>query len=157
MRRGFRTSMIIISIIVIVIDRWSKLFFLHYLSARETLPIIPGFLHFTLTKNPGVTFGLFPGNTWIPSLITIAALIFGIWWYVFKADDILTKFILSLIIGGGAGNLIDRLQYGYVIDFIDVRGIWPFIFNFADSCVVVGFSLLILKVILEEKRRAKNA
>ncbi len=149
--------MILISIVIILIDRWTKLFFVHYLSTRETLPIIPGFLHFTLTKNTGVTFGLFPGKTLISLIITIFALIFGLWWYVFKSEDNFTKFAIALIIGGGAGNLIDRLQYGYVIDFIDVRGIWPFIFNFADSCIVIGFSLLIIKIFLEEKRKAKNA
>ncbi len=149
--------MILISIVIILIDRWTKLFFAHYLSTRVTLPIIPGFLHFTLTKNTGVTFGLFPGKTLISLIITTCALIFGLWWYVFKAEDRFTKLALALIIGGGAGNLIDRLQYGYVIDFIDVRGIWPFIFNFADCCIVIGFSLLIVKIFLEEKRKAKNA
>ncbi len=148
--------MILVSIVVILLDRWSKLFFLHYLSTRESLPIIPGFLHFTLIKNPGVTFGLFPGKIAISLIITIGALIFGIWWYVFKAEDRFTKFVLSLIIGGGAGNLIDRLQYGYVIDFIDVRGIWPFIFNIADSCIVIGFFLLVIKIFIEEKRKMRH-
>ncbi len=148
--------MIFISILIILIDRWTKLFFYHLLSTRETLPIIPGFLHFTLTKNPGITFGLLQGKTFIVTLIPAITIIFGIWWYVFKAEDRFTRFIISLIIGGGAGNLIDRLQYGYVIDFIDVRGVWPFIFNFADMCVVIGFSLLILKLLIEEKKGTKK-
>ena len=148
--------MILISILVILIDRWTKLFFYKFLSTRGTLPIIPGFLHFTLTKNSGITFGLLQGKTFIVTLIPTITIIFGIWWYVFKAEDRFTRFAISLIIGGGAGNLIDRIQYGYVIDFIDVRGIWPFIFNFADMCVVIGFSLLILKILIEERKGMKK-
>lgn len=148
--------MIFVSLIVIAIDRWSKLFFLHYLSSRHTLPIIPGFLHFTLTKNSGVTFGLFQGKTIISILITGFALIFALWWYIYKTKDNLTRFALSLIIGGGIGNLIDRVRYGHVIDFIDFRGIWPFIFNFADTCIVIGFSLIVLKILVEEKKGVKN-
>jgi signal peptidase II len=72
-------------------------------------------------------------------------------------DNRLLRCALALIVGGGIGNMIDRIALGYVIDFIDFCGIWAYVFNGADSAVCIGAGLMILYVILEIIRESKTA
>lgn len=128
---------------IIVIDRLTKLFFMQSLSAGQTIPVIKGFLYFTLVYNRGAAFGILKNQ--IPFFIlTTAIAIFFILFYLKKSSS-LEKAALGLILAGAIGNLIDRIFFGCVIDFIDVHiepvFYWP-VFNVADSAITVGACIL---------------
>ena len=125
---------------VLVADQATKWFALEFLSSVSTVPVIPGVFHLTLVRNSGVAFGLFQGyGLWI-TLGTLAVLA-GLFRATLRpGGSQWALFCLALILGGAIGNLMDRMRFGGVIDFLDFR-IWP-VFNLADSCITVGAALL---------------
>ncbi|MBN1869985.1 MAG: signal peptidase II [Candidatus Omnitrophica bacterium] len=133
---------------VVIIDRVTKLFFSELLGYRESLPVIRNILHMTLVHNTGIAFGFFKDQGIVFIVIPIIAiflLIFNIYYYRQNNEALSRVYILafSLILGGAIGNLIDRIVYGYVIDFIDLR-VWP-VFNVADSAITIGAILIAVK------------
>ncbi len=142
----------IMVVIVLAIDRITKLWIVSKMGLAETIPVINGFFHITYIKNSGAAFGMLANRQWIFILITILVLI-AIFYMVVKLpkEDALLAAIFGLITGGALGNLIDRIQTGLVIDFLDFRGIWPYIFNVADSAVVVGVCLLTWQILKSDK------
>ena len=116
---------------------------LRYLSDVPTLPIISGIFHLTLVVNSGVAFGLFRGYGLVVTLATVF-LLGGIFWTTLRGQTSANRKLLflafGLMLGGAAGNLLDRLRYGGVVDFLDFR-IWP-VFNLADSCITIGAALM---------------
>ena len=102
-------------------------------------------------SNTGVAFGMLQGMN--PVFIGLAVLVsFGIVYYYPKIEkkDWMIKLALMMELGGAVGNLVDRIKYGYVIDFISV-GTFP-VWNIADACITVGVIILLLGVWLQEKR-----
>ena len=126
---------------VIFIDRITKIFFSKLLSYGESLPVIHNVFHMTLVHNTGIAFGLFKDQGAVFVVVPVIAvilLIVNIYYYQ-QNDQVLSRTYIvafSLILAGAIGNLIDRMQYGYVIDFIDFR-VWP-VFNIADSAITIG-------------------
>ncbi len=143
-RKRLRLSLIVATIVV-ALDQLSKLWIRDNLVPGESLPEI-GFLRLTYVVNTGSAFGLFANQTFLLIVITIVSLtsILLFLRYLSSASA-LTNASLGLILGGAVGNLIDRLHFGYVIDFIDIRlwgGLhWP-AFNVADAAIVVGIFTL---------------
>ena len=140
-------SLITVSMIVLT-DRISKSFFSDILDVGESLPIIHNFLHMTLVHNTGIAFGFFKDQGVvfiIIPMIAIVLLMFNTYYYRQNNKQLSRSYILafSLILGGAIGNLIDRIFYGYVIDFIDLR-VWP-VFNIADSAVTIGAIIIVFK------------
>lgn len=140
--------------LVIFLDRVTKNFFLSFLSLHESLPVIRNVLHMTLVHNTGIAFGLFKDQGVVFIIVPIIALIllvYNVYYYKRFEDQISEMYIIgfSLILGGAIGNLIDRVVYGYVIDFIDLQ-IWP-VFNLADSAITVGAVIIAIKCILLTK------
>jgi len=139
---------IITTFSIILFDRITKMVFSDLLQFGESLPVITNILHITLVHNTGIAFGFFKdrGITFIIiPVVAIFLLIFNIYYYR-KNEKALSRvyiFAFSLILGGAIGNLIDRIVYGYVIDFIDFR-VWP-VFNIADSAITVGAILIAWK------------
>jgi len=137
-----------VTLSIIFADRITKLFFTNLLSYGESLPIIRNVLHMTLVHNTGIAFGFFKDQGIVFILIPIIAvflLVFNIYYYR-QNNEVLSRIYIasfSLILGGAIGNLIDRIMYGYVIDFIDFR-VWP-VFNIADSAITVGAIMIALK------------
>ncbi len=134
---------------VVLIDRFSKIFFSHLLDLNESLILFKNFLHFTLVHNTGIAFGLFKDCGFIFIIIPLvltALLIYNVYYYRYS-EQLSRIYILafSLILGGAIGNLIDRIALGYVVDFIDFR-IWP-VFNIADSAITIGAAIILLKCI----------
>jgi len=134
---------------IVALDRISKLFFLNLLLFGESIPVIRNVFHFTLVHNTGIAFGLFK-NQGVFFLIVSLVAIFVFGWLLYSQSKRQTlsrasNIAFSLIIGGAVGNFIDRLQFGFVIDFIDFR-IWP-VFNIADSAITVGAIILIITCI----------
>ena len=135
---------------VIALDQISKLLVLAYLYEGE-VAIIKNVLHFTYVENRGMAFGLLADRRWIflvASVIGIALVAL----YLFKfTKRPLSQVALSLIVGGGIGNMIDRVRLGFVVDFIDFCAFdfWVWVFNVADAAVCVGAALFVLDLILE--------
>jgi signal peptidase II len=151
----------VIAIVTIVLDQISKAWIL------ATLGTLPGAsqpvfgpLYLTLVHNQGMSFGLFRGSELSRWLLTIfsGAVVVGLAIWARKAVRPLMAGGLGLIIGGAFGNnLIDRIRYGYVVDFIDVsRMHFPWVFNVADSAITVGVCLLLLDSFLSEEKELAN-
>jgi len=136
--------------LVIILDQATKWFMVSWLSLHETFTVIP-FFNLTMAHNPGAAFSfLAHADGWqrwffigLASIVSVALLI---WLKKLKPHAKLEAMSIAMILGGALGNLIDRLYYGYVIDFLDVyHGAyhWP-AFNIADATIVIGAALLII-------------
>ncbi|MBQ2773368.1 MAG: signal peptidase II [Clostridia bacterium] len=135
---------------VILVDQISKILVLAYLY-EEQIDLIEGVLRFTYVENRGMAFGLLADHRWIfliCSVVGIGLIAFYLFRYVHRN---LSRVSLALIIGGGIGNMIDRLRLGFVVDFIDFCAFdfWVWVFNVADATVCVGAALFVLDLILE--------
>ena len=139
-----------LTLLIIILDQLSKSAAVQWLTLNQALPVMPG-INLTLVHNPGAAFSfLSEAGGWqryffivLTSVISVALLV---WLTRLPSGRALLAGALALVIGGAAGNLWDRLQYGYVIDFIDVyydKWSWP-VFNIADSAITLGAALLIL-------------
>ena len=142
----------------IAIDQITKLLSVKYLSKIDTKPLIDGVLHLTYVENDGAAFGMLDNARWVfisVSTVAIIAMLFVLFSGYVQNNKFYT-ISLSLIISGGIGNMIDRLAYGYVVDFIDFRLINFAVFNGADSFVCVGAGILILGLVLDIIKEQKN-
>ena len=141
---------------VLAIDRLCKLAALRFLAPYGAKEAIPGLLSWAFVKNTGAAFGMMAGSILLPLLT--AALIAALLICLLRSPkmDGLCRCGLWLIIGGGLGNLYDRLAYGYVIDFIRLDFINFPVFNPADICVCAGAALAALSVLISETRGKKN-
>lgn len=133
----------IISIIIFSIDRVLKLFIFRNFSEGSSFPVFKNILYITPVRNNGVAFGLFKEFS-LPILVAVSLLasLFIVYMiFVKKPKSRLLLLALFLILSGAVGNLTDRITYGYVLDFIDLR-IWP-VFNVADSAITIGAFLIL--------------
>lgn len=146
---------------VIALDQLSKVLVCALLYG-EQVAIIPGILRFSYVENTGMAFGMLSDHRWIfmvLSVIGIAAVGVYLWFYV---KTKIGRTALALIIGGGIGNMIDRIFRGFVVDFIDfcaVPRLWGWVFNIADAAVCIGAALFIfdlLRDLINEVRTAKE-
>ena len=140
------TLSLIIAVAVIVLDQITKYLARTHIGAYESIELLP-MLNLVNVQNRGAAFGMFRsfGNIFFIS-ISIAALIFMAWVIVKGKED---HRIFALLAGGAAGNLIDRLTLGYVVDFVDVAVSghhWP-AFNVADSALSVGMVFMALSIL----------
>lgn len=146
--------------ILLVIDQISKYLIFSKLAEGDTIPIISNFFHITYVQNRGVAFGVMQGKLSIINIVSFAAVSFMIY-YVIKSQKKNSKIeniAWIFIIAGAFGNIIDRLTRGFVVDMIDFRGIWSYIFNFADVYINIGVILMIINSFAEEriKKRGGN-
>jgi signal peptidase II len=144
------------ALLIIVVDQLTKAWVLSGLDLREMrqVPVWPPVFNFTWVENRGVSFGLFGDGSarWLLSgFSVIVAGILG--WWALKADRRLLVSAIGLIMGGAIGNVIDRIRFGFVVDFLDFSGtgFFPWVFNVADSAITVGVILLILDSVLSER------
>ncbi len=126
---------------VFAADQFSKWLVLTRMTPGEEVPVIPGAFHITSSRNPGAAFGILQGQTFFFLAITVL-LLAGIVFYARRLGSAspLLRLGLGLAAGGAAGNLVDRLRFGTVVDFLDF-GVWP-VFNLADVAIVAGAFLL---------------
>lgn len=144
------------AILVVVLDQLTKAWILSGLDLHEVgrVEVLPPILNFTWVENRGVSFGLFGDGSarWMLSLFSIVvAGVLG--WWALRADRRLLISAIGLVMGGAIGNVIDRIRFGFVVDFIDFSGtrVFPWVFNVADSAITVGVLLLILDSVLSER------
>jgi len=150
----FKKKMFLIGIIaaIVALDQWSKWKIKTSYDLYHSEPIIQDFFHFTYVTNDGMAFGLsFPGGKQVLLFVTLA-LTGVIIWMLWKEKNShnLIRYGLSFILAGAIGNMIDRVLYGKVVDFLDIMvgDFHWYIFNVADSAVTTGMILFILHTIL---------
>lgn len=136
----------IISFIILLIDLVSKRLVINLLIENESIKVIDGFFSLTYVKNTGIAFSMIEGYVW---LIVIATIIILFMLFKYIKDGINSNSELvsyGFIMGGAIGNLIDRIFYGYVVDFFDftIFNYQAPIFNVADIFIVVGVFMLII-------------
>lgn len=148
-----------IALIMIAFDQLTKWLVLKNMELGESIPILEGFLYLTSHRNRGAAWGILEGQMWFFYVITVVVII-GIIYYMKKGvkEGSLFRWSLALMLGGAIGNFIDRLFRKEVVDFIHT---YPFgynfpIFNIADSSLVIGVALLIIHMLLEEKKEKEK-
>lgn len=140
----------LVSFLVVIMDQLTKYIARATIPPFESIQVLP-FLHLVSVRNTGAAFGMFKvfGNT-IFVIISLAAIVFVLFLLLRGMED---KLALALILGGAIGNLIDRVAYSHVTDFIDVfagRFHWP-AFNIADSALTIGILLMIVRAFFQTK------
>jgi signal peptidase II len=154
-KNSARTMYLLIALIVVLLDRWTKQLVAQHIALYSHIQIIPGFFRLTHTENTGAAFSLFADSTapWKSALLigfsVIALAVVSVLLWKNNHAHIVTGIGLSLIMGGAVGNLWDRVARGRVIDFLLFyvkRYQWP-VFNLADSAIVVGAGLLVLEIL----------
>ena len=133
-----------IAALIVFIDQLIKYFVALYLPHAVTVTAVPYILDLTYVENRGVAFGMFKDMRWI--FVVFTAIIILVLLYIIIFKGIKSKLFLvssALIIGGGIGNLIDRIFYGYVIDYLQLSFFSP-VCNFADYAITVGTILLVI-------------
>lgn len=143
MDNGLRPKILLAAALVFAADRLTKYFAIKCMALGESVKVIPGIFHITLVFNDGAAFGLLRNCAafFIAfSLIVIVLIVLVL--YRSRRLEIAQAVSIALVFGGAAGNLVDRIKFGYVIDFLDFR-VWP-VFNIADSAITIGVSLMII-------------
>jgi signal peptidase II len=150
-----RIVVLIISALVVVLDRITKHIVAVQLPNGQAHTVIPGIFRITDVHNTGAAFSMFAENAspetvrniLIAFSVIAVIILFGMLWRVGRHLTV-TSVALALILGGAFGNLYDRVRYHYVIDFLEVHIVryhWPD-FNVADSCIVIGACLLLIEI-----------
>ena len=149
-RSSLRFVSLGMAVILLILDQYFKQLAIIHLKDKPSKLVIPKVLQFTYVENRGAAFGIFQGRRLL--LVILVGVILAVMIYILLSGKIKNNFITlaaSGIIAGGIGNLIDRMVYGYVIDFIDVTPLFSFpVFNFADCCVVVCSILILLYIFI---------
>jgi len=149
-------SALFVVLAVLIVDQLTKFIVLKNFLFGGSLPVIENIFHISLVFNRGFAFGIFSekaGLSWIWIYCLAITIIIFILFYrkpfgrgkTLQAEQI----FLALILGGAIGNLIDRIRFGHVVDFLDFR-VWP-VFNIADSAITVGTILLVLQILKAKK------
>ena len=136
---------------IIALDQFTKSRVVATMRLGESIPVVPDFIHLTYITNPGAAFGILPNQRVFFLVMGLALLVLFAFFYPrLKKSDMLLKFGVICLVSGSTANLIDRVQTGEVVDFLDLR-IWP-IFNVADVAVVAGMFVMVYVIIfLDDK------
>jgi signal peptidase II len=164
--RGRRWLELWIAGLIVVVDQATKALILDRFHLGESATVIPGFFDLTLVHNTGAAFGFlnsvdFPFKSVVLVIVAVAALAtMGAYTTMLPPQQWIARLSLALILGGAAGNLVDRIRLGYVVDFVDLswKGGWHFwAFNVADSAITVGVTLMLLDLLGVGRRRVPRA
>ena len=160
MKKKYRI-LLIVFLVVIALDQSTKLMIQQTLPLHKTVEIIPGFFNLIHVRNTGGAFGIFGGEKGpvgsvlfvVASLIAVGILV--VLFLRVKEHEKMLTFSLALLLSGAIGNLLDRLSYGEVIDFLDFQVSlyhWP-AFNVADSAISIGIGLMALELLIKEQKK----
>ena len=144
---------VFIAAAVLILDQLTKMYVVWGMELSQSIPVIKNVLHITYVQNRGMAFGLFANNRMlfmIPTVVLIAVIVLAI--VKLKGKNKVLDTSLGLVLGGGVGNMIDRVARGYVVDFVDFCAFdfWQWVFNVADAAVVVGAFLFIIAVVTDK-------
>lgn len=145
--------------VALILDQFTKWWVLKTMVLGESIPVLGSFFRLTYIHNPGAVFGLMLGNPYVHLALACVALVvvcFLLW--RLPAEDRATAIGLALVLGGAIGNIIDRVRFGVVIDFLDFgfESVRWWVFNLADTWVSVGTGLLILSFAFTKKERVSE-
>ena len=145
-----------VGVLLAAIDQIIKYFVVTDLKPVGTVNVLGEVFRLTYVENPGVAFGMFAGKQWIFIILT-AVLLALIIFYMFKKRPKSKLFYITvaMIIGGGIGNLIDRVLYRYVVDYLSFS-FFPPVCNFADYCITIGVFLLAFYLLFLADRETKG-
>ena len=134
--------------LLVFVDQAVKYYISSTLLLGTSIPVFPGVFHITYICNPGAAFGILANQRMIFIVFSIILFFLIVFFYRRLRDgSCYLRYGTLLLAGGAFGNLIDRIRFGYVIDFFDLR-VWP-IFNIADIAICIGVGLLMYFVIFE--------
>lgn len=151
---------LIVGAVLVIIDQIIKYFVSAYLQPVGSVSVIDNLFSLTYVENKGVAFGMFSDMRWIFVALTSVLLAIIIFYMLKKRPKGKFFYICAaLIIGGGLGNLIDRIFYGYVIDYLSLS-FFPPVCNFADYCITAGTIMLVIYLlffsdVLDSSKKAK--
>jgi signal peptidase II len=160
--RDYRIPLLLLSALIVVADRLSKIWIVHHVKSGSGITVIPGVFRLTHVLNSGAAFSMF-ADSLSPELVRKSLLGFSVvavlivlamLWRAGRALSA-SSVALALILGGALGNLYDRARLFYVVDFLEVKIYhyhWPD-FNVADSCIVIGACLLLLEIFRAQPAR----
>ncbi|MBM3246056.1 MAG: signal peptidase II [Candidatus Omnitrophica bacterium] len=144
---------LILVVIILSLDQLTKIIAAKNLILNQSVPVIKDIFHFTLIHNRGAAFGILKNQLPLFIFTSLLAIIL-IYRSLRDAPHRLYRVSLGLILAGALGNLIDRLFFGYVVDFLDFR-VWP-VFNIADSAISIGAILLGYSILRKPKLQTTN-
>lgn len=141
----------------VALDQLTKWLAAAYLQGQPSFPIWQDVLHLTFAKNEGAAFGMLSDHRWVFMIFSSVAIVgLTVYLFRFRPKSRYVQITLAMIIGGGIGNMIDRIALGYVVDFIDFTLIDFAIFNVADSFVTVGAFMLMGYLVADTVREIKT-
>ena len=134
-----------IAIAVVVIDQLAKSWITATLDPGEGMTVLGDWLRFVHGQNSGILFGLLPQSAPIFAIVSLGVTGLIVYYHRRAGHGILVTIALGLLLGGAIGNLLDRLNHGYVVDFVDMGiGTWRFYtYNIADACITTAILLLL--------------
>ncbi|MDH5527123.1 MAG: signal peptidase II [Nitrospirota bacterium] len=141
----------VVPLVVVILDQATKYWITGSLLLHQSVPVVPGFFNLTLIHNPGAAFGLFAESSaglrtaFLSGVSVLAVVLLTLFHLSTRPGEHMARAAALLVIGGAVGNLIDRVRFGKVVDFLDVYvGTlhWP-AFNVADSAITVGICLFL--------------
>lgn len=158
-RKGGIISLSVV-VLTVLIDFITKRLVMTNMELHESIPIIKDVIHLTYITNDGAAFGSFSEHRWIFMVLSTLMIVMLVALLLFWQDkDPLFYTSVAMILGGGIGNMIDRIAYKTVVDFIDFCAfpdLWKWIFNGADSFVCIGVGLFIIYYIRSEIKNIKK-
>lgn len=132
---------IILSIVILAADMVTKYFVQRKMEPYDSIPVIKNIFHITYVQNTGAAFSILKGKIFFFTAVSVIITLIIIFIMIkYPIKEKIFGIAMAMVLGGAVGNLIDRLRYGYVVDFLDFR-IWP-VFNIADCAIVVGTLIL---------------
>ena len=143
----------LISIAVVVFDQMTKWLIMSDMTLGMSIPVLPGIFHITYIQNPGAAFGILAQQRWL--FLAVGFLFVGgaiLFYRHLRRESRWLQWGTALLLGGAVGNLIDRLLWGSVVDFLDFR-VWP-IFNIADVSIVVGVGCMMYALLRRAEKGA---
>ncbi|HEX3015007.1 MAG TPA: signal peptidase II [Desulfobacteria bacterium] len=146
----------IIIFLVVLLDQSTKFLVQAKLTEGVPIPIIPNVFYLTYIKNPGAAFGILAHRT--PFFVLITLVVIGVIAYFYRKvprEWWLLRIALAMQVGGAIGNLIDRIRFARVIDFLDFR-VWSYIFNLADTAIVIGSIILAVYLLKGTKKQEQG-
>lgn len=146
---------LILSVIIVILDQISKSYVIKYLKNSKPIIVIPDFFKLAYVENLGAAFGILQNKRWLFVIITLAVIVYISFFMIKNSHklNLIIKLGVGMLIGGAIGNFVDRIRYGYVVDFLSFRLLNRYefpVFNIADCFIVVG-TILILTLVLFDK------
>lgn len=131
-----------ITLVIVAVDRITKFYIEEYLEIGETVPVIRGFFDITRVNNIGAAFGMLKGFNILFMAAALAVMVLFVYFYSEIVKENYLIIASSFILGGTVGNLMDRIYFGYVIDYLNLS-FWP-TFNLSDAFLTIGVFMLML-------------